>query len=320
MTIKTITRLNEAQILENLSAQQNPFFSEYYAFYSTWYGGITKNPYLMLLPIDDHMVHRGDGVFEAMKAVGGSVYLMAEHLNRLMLSAETIALKSPYKLDEMQHVILETLKVANKKDALIRIYLSRGPGNFSINPYDSVGTQFYVVITQLHSPSAEQYAQGTAIGLSSIPAKDSWMARVKSCNYLPNVMMKKEAVDRGFDYVINLDEKGYIAEGSTENIMIVDAKGILVHPKLDGILKGTTMIRACELASEHGMQSEVRDISLEELKSAREAMMCGTSLDVLAVTEFEGEKIADGKPGPMAKKLRELILEDIKTGPKRTSF
>lgn len=312
--------LNEKQIFENLELQKNPFFAEYYAFYSSWFGGIVTNPRMMLLPIDDHMVHRGDGVFEAIKVVKRSVYLLDEHLHRLLHSAERIELKSSLQFDDMKQVILETLRVANQNDAFIRAYLSRGPGNFSVNPYDSIAAQFYVVITKLKLLSEEKYARGVKIGKSAIPGKDSWMAQVKSCNYLPNVMMKKESVDRDLDFVVSIDEKGFITEGPTENIMIVDAKGILVHPGFDYILKGITMTRASELARENKIMTMAKPISLEDLLSAREVMMSGTTLDLLPVVEFEDRKIGDGKPGPVTRKLRELILEDINVGPRRTQF
>lgn len=316
----TIPIIDEKQILKKLKSQKNPFFGEYYAFYSSWFGGIVRDPRWMLLPIDDHMVHRGDGVFEAMKAVGRSVYLMDEHLQRLFKSAEKIALKSPFNIDQMKEIIFETLRTANQNEVIIRVFLSRGPGNFSVNPYDSVEPQLYVVITQLKPPSSEKYENGVIIGKSDISAKSSWMAQVKSCNYLPNVLMKKEAVDRHLDFVIGTDTDGNITESATENIMIVDQDGVIVHPMLDNILKGTTMVRVCELARENGITTKVKSISIEDLQSAREVMITGTSLNILPVVEFEGYKIGNGKPGPVVKKLNELMLNDIKKNARRTFY
>jgi branched-subunit amino acid aminotransferase/4-amino-4-deoxychorismate lyase len=312
--------IDEKQFLEKITALKNPFFDEYYAFYSSWFGGIVKNPRMMFLPIDDHMVHRGDGVFEAMQAVARSVYLMDEHLQRLFKSAEKIAIKPPVDFDQMKTVILETLRAANKNEAIIRVFLSRGPGNFSVNPYDSVGPQLYIVITQLRLPPSEKYENGVVIGKSDVPIKSSWMAQVKSCNYLPNVLMKKEAVDRRLDFVIGTDAQGHITESATENIMIVDQNGTIVCPTLDFILKGTTMIRACALARENGITTEMRSISIEDLQSAREVMITGTSLNVLPVVKFEDYKIGNGQPGPVAKKLYELMLNDIKKGTRSTPF
>lgn len=314
-----VRELDEKQILANLSQQKNPFFGDYYAYYSSWLGGITKNPALMLLPMDDHMVHRGDGVFEAVKVVNRAAYLFDEHLERLFRSAEKIGIQSSLSYAEMKEIVLETLRVADQRDAVIRIFLSRGPGNFSPNPYDALGAQFYVVITRLKTLSAEKYAEGVVIGQSAIPTKNFWWAQIKSCNYLPNVMMKKEAVDRGLDFVIGIDEKGFIAESATENIMIVDENNILVHPELDFILKGITMTRVCELAEENGMKMDIRPISIKDLKAAREVIMTGTTLDVIRVAKFEGCQIGKGD-AVMSHKLRELLLDDIHRGPRRMVF
>ncbi len=316
----TIPILNEKEIVAKLQTQKNPFFSEYYAFYSSWFGGIVKDPCMMLLPIDDHMVHRGDGVFEAMKAVARSVYLMDEHLHRLCNSAEKIALKLPVDIKKIKAIVLETLRAANQDNAIIRIFLSRGPGGFSVNPYDSIDTQLYVIITKLGAPPPEKYTAGTVIGKSHIPSKSSWMAQVKSCNYLSNVLMKKEAVDRNLDFVISIDAEGHITESATENILIVDQNHTLIHPPLDSILKGTTMVRTCELAREHGMTTAVKAISLNELQTAREVIITGTGLNVLPVVKFEDTTIGNGTPGPIAKKLQELMLHDIAKSGRGTAF
>ncbi|MDQ2993796.1 MAG: aminotransferase class IV [Pseudomonadota bacterium] len=298
-------------IIEKLPSRDNPFAQEYYAFYSSWFGGIVTDPNMMMLPIDDHMVHRGDGVFEVMKSVSGAIYLLDEHLHRLFKSAESIGLQSPYDTDKIKEIIFATLHVSKQDTALIRVFLSRGPGDFTVNPYDSVGAQLYVVITKLKPPAPEKYTKGVVIGKSLYPAKPPWMAKIKSCNYLLNVLMKKEAVDRHLDYVIGTDEAGNLTESATENLLILDQDGKIIHPEFDGILKGTTMLRACELATENGMLTIVRSISLTDLLAASEVLITGTSLDVLPVVKFEDAPIGSGQPGPIAQKLNALMQHDI---------
>jgi len=312
--------LDEKQLFDTLRTKKNPFFKEYYAFYSSWFGGIITDPHLMVLPMDDHMVHRGDGVFEAMKAEGRSVYLMEEHLQRLFFSAEKIALVPPFDFNEIKEIILQTLKVVDRSDVFIRLFISRGPGNFSVNPYDSVGSQLYVIINRLTTPALKKYEEGVIIGKSHIPAKPSWMAQVKSCNYLPNVLMRKEALDRDLDFVVGADAHGHVTESATENIMLVDQKGILVHPILDHILKGTTMMRACELANEKGIVVEKRPVLIDELKTAREIIITGTTLNILPVVQFENFKIGNGKPGPITKQLQTWLVNDIQSGRKGIAF
>jgi branched-chain amino acid aminotransferase len=310
-----IPLLDPQSILQNLKNKTNPFWPQYYAHYSTWLGGITTDPALMLLPMDDHMVHRGDGVFEAMKAVERKVFLMKEHLQRLSRSAESIGIQLPFTLIEIEDIILETLRVANRSNVLVRLFISRGPGGYTTNPYDSVGSQMYVTITDLRAPKEVLFEKGVRVGRSRIPVKESWMAQVKSCNYLPNVMMKKEAIDRGLDFTIGFDRNENVAESSTENIALVDQQGVVVHPLFDQILRGTTMVRAFELAAKNGWQTQSRNVSENDLLKAREVFMIGTTLDVLPVTEFEGRKVGSGDVGPVARELRRLLRIEMETGP-----
>src|SRR5579872_1399183 len=158
----TIPMIDESNFIQAIESQKNPFFEDYYAFYSSWLGGIIKNPRLMLLPLDDHMVHRGDGIFEGIKSVNRSVYLMKEHVERLFDSDKKISLDLSFDREHVKDMILETLKVANQNNAMIRVFISRGPGNFSVNPYDSIAPQLYIIVTSLKSPSPEKYRQGVS--------------------------------------------------------------------------------------------------------------------------------------------------------------
>ncbi len=306
--------LSSEQVLHNLKSRTHPAVSGYFAYFSTWLGGIVTDTTLMLLPMDDHIVHRGDGVFEAIKAVDRRIFLFHEHLARLQISASRIGLKLPFSMEEMEKIIIQTLKVANQKDVLLRMFVSRGPGGYTTNPYDSIGSQLYLTVTALPAPKAESFQVGVHIGRSQIPVKDSWLAQVKSCNYLANVLMKKESVDRNLSFTVSFDRDNALAESSTENIIIVDSDGILTMPPFTNILKGTTMVRVFELAKKAGVTTAQRPITEAELLLSREVMMIGTTLDVLPVTCYEKQKIANGEVGPISKQLRQLLLEDFKKG------
>lgn len=317
MTLKVLTT---AEILENLQVQKNPAHQGYFAFYSSWYGGITRDPRWMMVPADDHQVHRGDGVFEAMKALDRKVFLLDSHLDRMEKSAARIGLKLPFPKTEVKEIVLKTLQVSDQFEAVIRLFVSRGPGSYSPNPYDSVGSQLYIAVTELKAPTVSKFEHGVRIGFSSVPVKDSWMAQVKSCNYLPNVMMKKESVDRNLEFCIGVDSKGFVAEGPTENLVIVDQNEVLVHPVLENILFGTTMKKVFQLAEANGIKTAVRSIAKEEVGQAREVMMMGTTIDVLPVVEVEGRPVQDGKPGAIAKKLLSLLQQEMKTGQDLTPY
>src|SRR5690606_6674956 len=153
-----------------------------------------------------------------------------------------------------------TLKISKAQDASIRLFVGRGAGSFSANPYDTMGSQLHIVVIRPNQVSAEAIEQGVRLMTSKIPVKDNFMAQVKSCNYLPNVLMKKEAVDQGVDFTIGKDANGYLTEGSTENLIILNKEGQLCKPMAQAILSGTTMNRTFELAEslvKSGLISEV---------------------------------------------------------------
>ncbi len=296
------------------------YHTTYYAMYSSVYGGIVTDPRLMMIPIDDHMVHRGDGVFEALKAVDGNIYNLTAHLDRLANSARGIELNLPVSLDELQRIIIETAQVAKHPTCMIRIYVSRGPGGFGVNPYECPASQLYVVITALGTPFMTLHPEGARLCTSAIPAKSAAMAQIKNCNYAPNVLMKKEAVDRKFDFSMGFDERGFLTEGATENMGIVSQDGRLLFPNLARILTGTTMLRTMALAQElvaEGLlsYSGLADITRQDILAAREVIIAGTTLNVVAGIEFDGHPIGSGKPGPIYARLAALLEKDMRQNP-----
>lgn len=312
--------ISPSEVQSRLAKKEYPAQASYLAMYSSWWGGIITEPSAMVVPVDDHLVHRGDGVFEAIKVINGKIFLLNEHMARLQTSAEKIALALPYSLNEMIDIMKQTLAAAKTQNALLRLYISRGPGGFTTNPYECLGSQMYLVVTEFKPVAAEKYARGVHIGRSAIPVKESWLATTKTCNYLPNVMMKKESVDRKLDFTIGFDQQNFLTESSTENIVIVDKNGNLVRPFLRNILKGTTMVRAFELAKklqEQGLIRDIleKDITEDDLIRASEVMMIGTTLDVLPVTRYEDKELGQGdyrgQVGPVAKALLALLRTDI---------
>lgn len=303
--------LSDEQVMQKLKMANSNGRAPIRAAYLSWLEGIVTDAKWMLIGLDDHMVHRGDGVFEALKFVGRRPYLLDEHLQRMQNSAEKIGLSFPCSLGALKEIIKETLEVSGLEQGLIRIFLSRGTGSFTTNPYDCAVSGLAVVVMDLKSPAAELYEKGVRIGASHITPKDSFWAQIKSCNYLPNVMMKKEAVDRKLDFVVGFNEAGGLTESSTENIILVDSHGLLCRPNKDRILRGCTMTRVFELARKHHVaETFERFLTEKDLREAKEIMMVGTTLDVLPVTEFQGFKIADGQVGKTAKKLLELLRAD----------
>jgi branched-chain amino acid aminotransferase len=316
--------LDDEAAVDRLRAHPRPWTADYLAMYSSWLGGITTAPWLMSVPVDDHMVHRGDGVFEAAKCVGGRIYQFRRHLERLFRSAASVHLEPPLPLEELEALAVKVAAAGGEPDAMVRVYLSRGPGGFSTNPFECPEPGLYIVASRLKPVPEEKYRSGAAIGISAVPAKSGFFASVKSCNYLPNVLLAREAREKGWDFAIGLDDQGFLAEGSTENIGLVDSAGRLALPPPVHILEGLTLTRAVELAPpllEQGLLAGVvhRPLSLADLEAAREVMLFGTTLDVLPVCRVGERPIGPGSPGPAAGALRRLMRQDIAANPEMST-
>jgi len=294
---------------------RRPFQDHYFAMYSSLYGGLVTDPALMLLPIDDHMVHRGDGIFEAVKAVRGQIYNLAAHVARLNESSRGLHLRLPVSDAELTALIVDTVGAGGRPECMIRVFVSRGPGGFSVNPYECPQPQLYVVVTSVGTPFMRGHPEGARVRTSRIPAKTAAMAVIKNCNYAPNVLMKREAVDAGVDFVVGFDENGHMTEGAVENMGIVTQERCLLFPKLDRILPGTTMLRVIDLARalvRTGPLQEVafRDITRHDVVSAAEFLVTGTTINVAAAVEFDGLKIGAGRPGPVYEALSAALEDD----------
>ena len=295
-----------------------PYHQNYLAMYSSVLGGVVTDPFLMTIPVDDHMVHRGDGIFEAFKCVNGNIYNLTAHLERLERSARAVYLTLPASLEHITDLVIGTIRIAGTRDCLIRLFVSRGPGGFTTNPYECPSSQIYIVACNPSVYPEEQSTEGVFIKSSSIPVKKSYFATIKSCNYLPNVLMKKEAVDAGVQYTVSIDENGFLGEGSTENIGLVTPDRTLKFPRFARILKGTTVTRVAELAESlvvNGKLEQVvfEDITLNEAYSGAEILLFGTTFDILPAVIFDGHAIGSGRPGEIYQLLLELLTRDIET-------
>lgn len=318
-----VPRLSEQDIARWIQQPVKPSYrNSYYAMYSSVFGGIVVHPMAMLIPIDDHLVHRGDGVFETCKYIRGAIYNWKAHQERLRRSAEGIALKVPWSDAELTEIVVQTVRAGQRADGLIRVLIARGPGSFGVNPYDCPEPALYVVASEWKAPFMETHPQGARVCRSRYPVKPGAFAQIKSSNYLINVLMKKEAVDAGVDFVAGFDEEGFLTEGATENFGIVTSDRRLLVPKPERILMGTTMVRVLELADElvsKGTLAAVghADISYEAVRRAAEVLIFGTTPDVTAVVEFDGAPIGAGVPGPVWRRLADLLRMDMFHNPER---
>lgn len=296
--------------LEAMLAVERPGASEIQAFYEHRVGMICTDPKLMLMPWDDHLVHRGDGIFETMKFVGRKLYQLEPHMARMERSCQAIYMAPPCPWDDIRQIILDVARAGGREDGMVRVLIGRGPGGFGIYPSECPEASLYVVAYDLHHKPESVYEKGVTAFKTSIPAKQPYLATIKSIDYLPNVLMKHEAEEKGYDFPFCFDHNGLLAEGATENVCIVDENGRLVIPEFTNALAGTTLMRAVDL-----IKGEVpiifRGISEEEILLAREVLIVGTTGDAIPVVRFNGKPIHDVKPGPVARRIRELLRQDL---------
>ena len=308
------------EFAEMAELMRRPFHENYFAMYSSVHGGIVTDPVLMTMPADDHLVHRGDGIFETMKSVNGRIYNMVAHLERLGQSAEKLDLVLPASIDDISRITIDTVRASGKRDCSIRIMVSRGCGSFGVNPYDCPAAELYIIVSGLKKPFMDDHPDGATMKTSAFVSKLPFFASTKSCNYLLNVMMQKESVDAGVDFVVAFDENGFMAEAPTENVGIVTPDKELLFPRHEGILRGTTMIRAAELAGSlvgAGVLAEVRfdDITRAAVSGAEEILIVGTTRNIIAVQEFDGTPVGRGADGVVFSRLSTLLLSDIHENP-----
>lgn len=302
--------LEDSAYLERLLAAPRPGIGKVLAFYEHRVGAICTGGALMLAPLDDHMFHRGDGVFEAIKFVNGRIYQFDEHMSRMEKSAGSIRLAPPLPWEEIPAIVLDTVRAAGVPTGTLRLFLGRGPGGFGVDPAECPESSFYVVVSKFSPYPESWYEKGLRGFKSSMPPRPAQTSHIKDTNYLSAVMMTMEAHERGMDTPFVFDASGCLAESAVANICLVDKSGTLVVPEFTHALPGTTIRRAMELL-EGKVKCVIRRVPEADLFEAAELLLLGTSPNCAPIVEYEGRKIADGKRGPVARMLASLIEDDI---------
>jgi 4-amino-4-deoxychorismate lyase len=293
--------------------------AKYWAFYSSQMGGIVTDPALMVIPFDDHMVHRGHGIFDTAGLVDGKIYDLEAHLDRFLASATRSKLRLPGSREEIRDIIVKTTAVSGQRDGSIRYWLSSGPGSLELSPAAGAEPGFFIMVFAGLSYPERWYTEGLRVMTTTYPIKAPLYATTKATNYLPNVLMQMEAKESGFDNGVFIDAEGHVGESSNMNVAFVTREGVLAHPKFDHILAGCTSLRLLELA--HALRDqglikgiEVRDIPVDTARASREMLLLGSSVKVAPIVQWDAQPIGDGKPGPVARALLRLLEEDMVKG------
>lgn len=253
----------------------------------------------------DHGFLYGDGVFEGIRVYGGRVFLLAEHIDRLFESARAIRLEIPLTKAALIAATNDTVAANALVDGYVRLVVSRGAGTLGLDPRKTADPQIIIIADTISLYPPEMYQQGlkliTASTLRNHPQALS--ARIKSLNYLNNILAKIEGTDAGCVEALMLNHKGEVAECTGDNIFIV-SRGTLKTPPVDaGILEGITRNAVIRLAREANIPVAETTLLRHDVYVADECFLTGTAAEVVPVTSLDGRPIGDGKPGPVTTDL-----------------
>jgi branched-chain amino acid aminotransferase len=263
----------------------------------------------------DHGLLYGDGIFEGIRFYNGRVFRLEEHLARLWDSARSICLEIPMSVREMEGAVLETIRENDLRDGYIRLLVTRGVGNLGLNPAQCNRPSVIIITAQIALYPESVYRNGLTVVTCATRRTNpaSLNPAVKSLNYLNNVMARIEANLAGADEALMLNDEGYVAECTADNVFILKKGQLFTPPITAGALRGITRAVALEIASELGIKIHETNITRHDVFIADECFLTGTAAEVIPVIKVDGRKIGNGKPGPITTRLvarfRELTRE-----------
>jgi branched-chain amino acid aminotransferase len=264
----------------------------------------------------DHGLLYGDGIFEGIRVYNGRVFKLAAHVERLYKSARALMLDVPLSPEDMARAVLETVRKNNATDAYVRLMVTRGTGPMGLDPSGCKTPTVIIIVTGIQLYPKDMYDSGIAV--VSVPTRrmsaDMLEPRVKSLNYLNNVLAKAEAARSGCLEAVMLNAQGYVAECTADNIFIVAAGRLLTTPPHMGALDGVTMRTVLELADELDIESGFSPLTRYDLYTADECFFTGTGAELMPVVDVDGRKVGDGKPGAVTDRVRTAFRKLIERG------
>jgi len=313
--------LSKDEIFAGEPEWREPGRSSYIAMYSSVFGGVVTDPALMVIPLDDHIINRGDGIFEFFPVENGYAYCLEAHLARLERSAEIISLDLPFDIATIRQITLDTIAISGARDCGVRLFVSRGLGDFDCNPTTPKKSLLYVIVLGMPPTDSRtgMAPEGVSAITTHIPIKPGFYAQVKTTCYLLNALVELEAHQKNARFGVWYDQEGHLAESSIDNVAIVSQEKIFKYPRFEHILKGTGLIRGAELAKEVVRSGELSgisqtDITQHEVYESSEMLILGSG-EVIPIVKYDGRTIGSGEPGPVFRRLWELFEKDRAEGP-----
>jgi branched-chain amino acid aminotransferase len=259
------------------------------------------------ISVYDHGLLYGDGVFEGIRAYSGRVFRLKQHVDRLYDSALAIHLQIPMKREEMASAIVDTLAHNKLSDAYIRVVVTRGAGSLGLDPRKTADPQVIIITDSISLYPDELYEQGLKIVTAATTRNhpNAVNPRIKSLNYLNNILARIEGTQAGCMEALMLNHKGEVAECTGDNIFVVRS-GKIHTPSVDsGILEGITREAVIELARAAGYSVTERTMDRHDVFTAHECFLTGTAAELIPVVECDGRLIGNGRPGPITRELRD---------------
>ena len=257
----------------------------------------------------DHGLLYGDGVFEGIRIYNRRIFRLDAHLDRLYASAQALALTVPLEHAAMRTAVEDAVRRNRQEDGYIRLVVTRGAGDLGIDPRTCPRPSVIIIVTDIRVYPRELYAGGVKVITSATRqvSHEAFDPRVKSLNYLKNILAKIDAQRAGAQEAIMLNGAGYIAECTADNLFVVRRKRLLTPSPQDGALEGVTRGAVLELSAEAGLDAAEAHLSRYDVYTADECFLTGTGAELMPVAEVDGRPIANGKPGPITRRLTEAF-------------
>lgn len=266
------------------------------------------------ISVFDHGLLYGDGIFEGIRVYENCIFKLDEHLERLEYSAKGIALKLPWSRAEIAAATIEACRRNNIANGYIRLVVTRGAGDLGLSPRNCPAPTIIIIADKISLYPAEFYTTG--IKLVTVPTRRVNPAAlppmVKSLNYLNNILAKIEALQHGYHECLLLNDQGYVAECSGDNLFIVHRGKLYTPASYAGALVGITRQSVIEIAAELGLTLQETNLTRYDVFNADEAFLTGSAAEIVPVIELDGREIGTGKPGPVTARLLEVFRRKVR--------
>ena len=261
------------------------------------------------ISVYDHGLLYGDGVFEGIRVYNGKIFECDAHLRRFYDSAKAVRLKIPVGPAELKSIMEQTVEANGFNECYIRVVVTRGMGSLGIDPNKCANPSLIVIADLIQVYPKEMFEKGiSVITASTLRMHPSALSpRIKSLNYLNNILARIESNDAGVSDAIMLNQEGNVAEATVQNVFIVREAVVMTPTTHDGILEGVTRKVMIGLCAKLGISCVEKSIQKLDLYIADEMFLTGTGGEVMPVTKIDGRQIGSGEVGPITRKLKEAF-------------